>query len=155
MIPTTIETHLREHHGNFKHTTHRWAVTAQELAAVEHVKGKKVAKPVVIRVGGKLAMAVVSAPHKVNLGVLEEAMGANADLVPEAEFKGRFAPCEPGAEPPLALFGLPIFVDEELMLEPTLVMQAGTHEDAIELTTGDWIKCEGVQPVAGLGMAVH
>lgn len=152
MIPAMIETHLRERHGVYEHHRHAVAMSAQELAAAEHVTGYRVAKAVVVKLDGKLALAVVAATDRVALGTLEEATASTAELVPEAEFAGAFRPCEPGSEPPLALFGLPIFVDEKLLHEKKLLMPAGTHEDAIALDTHEWIRCEEVQPIANLGI---
>jgi Ala-tRNA(Pro) deacylase len=152
MIPTLVEAHLRLRHLTFRHHTHVPAMTAQDLAAAEHEKGRHVAKPVIVRLNGQLAMAVVPATEKVNLAALEEVTGATAELVPESEFARRFEPCEVGAEPPLALFGVPIFVDEKLGRERTLLMPAGTHEDAVTLETHEWMKCEQAQPVANLGI---
>ena len=153
MIPAMIETHLKERHRIYEHHRHTVAMTAQELAASEHVSGYRVAKPVVVKLDGKLAIAVVAATDKVALGTLEEATASTAaELVPEADFAGTFRPCEPGSEPPLALFGLPIFVDEKLLHEKKLLMPAGTHEDAIALDTHEWIQCEEVQPIANLGI---
>jgi Ala-tRNA(Pro) deacylase len=110
-----------------------------------------VAKPVVVKVGGQLAIAVVSAAEKVALGVLEEATGEQAELVPETEFAARFSPCEAGAEPALGIFGVPIFADEKFLHEDRVLMQAGTHEDSVVLDTHHWILCEKIQPVANLG----
>jgi Ala-tRNA(Pro) deacylase len=152
MIPAMIETHLRDHHLAFEHHRHTVAMTAQELAASEHVSGYRVAKPVVVKLDGKLALAVVAATDKVALGTLEEATASTAELVAERDFMERFSPCEAGAEPPLALFGLPIFVDEKLLHEKKLLMPGGTHEDAIALDTHDWIVREEVQPIANLGI---
>ncbi len=152
MIPAMIETHLRERHRVYEHHRHAVAMSAQELAAAEHVTGYRVAKPVVVKLDGKLAMVVVAATDRVALGTLEEATASTAELVPEAEFSSNFRPCEPGSEPPLALFGLPIFVDEKLLHEKKLLMPAGTHEDAIALDTHEWIQCEEVQPIANLGI---
>jgi Ala-tRNA(Pro) deacylase len=151
MIPSMIESHLRKHHRDFEHHVHASAMTAQDLAAADHVTGYRVAKPVVVKLGGRLALAVVSAAEKVALGVLEEATGEQAELVGEAEFAPKFQPCEAGAEPALGIFGLPIFADEKFLHEDKVVMQAGTHEDSIVLDTHHWILCEKVQPVANLG----
>ncbi len=151
MIPSLIEAHLRSHHGAYEHLIHPSAMTAQDLAAADHVTGYRVAKPVVVKLGGRLALAVVSAAERVALGVLEEATGAQAELVPEAEFAGRFAPCDAGAEPALSVFGLPIFADEKFLHSEKVLMQAGTHEDSVLIDTHGWIRCEKVQPVANLG----
>jgi Ala-tRNA(Pro) deacylase len=155
MIPAMIESHLRECHGGWTHHPHRSAATAQELAAAEHVSGHRVAKPVVLTLDGWLAIAVVSAADRVDLDSLRLATGSEVALLPESEFARRFEPCAPGAAPPLALFGAPIFVDAKLTGEPRLVMQAGTHEDAVVLDTEEWMSCEQAQPIAELGKPLH
>ncbi len=154
MIPATIEAHLQTHHGGYEHHRHASAVTAQDLAQAEHVSGFRVAKPVVVKLDGQLAFAVVAAAERVSLGMLEEATGATAELVPEAEFAGRFTPCDAGAEPALSLFGIPIFADEKFLQARRVVMPAGTHEDSVVLDTHEWMRCEKVQPVANLGAPV-
>ncbi len=152
MIPSMIKAHLRLKHQGFEHHVHPSVMTAQELAATEHMAGRHVAKPVVVRMAGNLALAVVAAPERLNLAALEEATGQRAELVAEDEFAPRFEPCERGAEPPLALFGVPIFMDAKLENERTLLLPAGTHEDAVLLDTHEWMACEKVQPVANLGV---
>lgn len=151
MIPRTIEAHLRSHHGSYEHHRHARAMTAQELAAAEHMSGYRVAKPVVVKLDGQLAIAVVAATDRVSLSMLEEATGRKVELVPEPEFEARFGACEVGAEPAFAVFGLPIFADERLLHERRLMMPAGTHEDAVVLDTHEWMRCEKVQPIANLG----
>ncbi len=155
MIPAMIEAHLREHHQGYEHHEHPVAMSAQDLASSEHVTGHRVAKPVVVKLDGELAIAVVSAAERVRLGVLEEATGSTVELVTEPELARRFEPCEPGAEPPLGLFGVQIFVDAALAHEPRLLMAAGTHHDAVVLDTAEWLRCEQVQPVANLGVPLH
>jgi Ala-tRNA(Pro) deacylase len=151
VIPTAIERYLDSHHVPYAHHVHAQAIPAQELAAVEHVSGHRVAKPVVVSLDGWLAIAVVPAHRRVDLEALALATSSQeAGVVPEAVFADRFWPCERGAEPPLAMFGLPIYVDTSLLGEPFLVMRAGTHEDAILVSTRDWAANEGVRPVAGL-----
>lgn len=153
MIPAPIETYLREHHLSFEHRVHPRAIPAQMLAAAEHVSGNRVAKPVVVSIDGYLALAVVSAMQRVDLDALARGTGAkDVGLVPEAVFAEKFWPCEPGAEPPLGMFGLPIYADAELAREPLLVMRGGTHEDSIQVETAAWMKSEGVRPIPGLGL---
>ncbi len=152
MIPERIDRYLQEHHLAYEHSTHVRAVAAQRLAAVEHVTGERVAKPVVVSVDGVLALAVVTATEKVDEEALRRATGAErVEIVPETAFEGRFEPCEVGAEPPLELFGLPIYVDAELARQPWIVMRGGTHEDALKLDTASWLRSEHATPVERLG----
>lgn len=151
MIPAVVEGHLRQRYAAYVHHVHATAFTAQELAAAEHVSGYRVAKLVVLKLNGELAIAVVAATDRVNVHPLEEATGARAELVPEEEFLERFRPCDPGAEPPLAMFGVPIYVDDKLARERTILVPAGTHEDAAILDTSEWLWCEKVRPIMNLG----
>ena len=156
MIPTMIDAYLREHRLRFEHYVHPRAVPAQRLAAAEHVPGARVAKGVVVSIDGRIALAVVSAATHVDAEVLRQALGAReVHLVPEMRFADRFWPCEPGAEPPLGMFGLPIYVDADLAREPFLVMRGGTHEDSIQVETRAWMKAETARPVPGLGLTAH
>jgi Ala-tRNA(Pro) deacylase len=156
MIPAPIEAYLREHHLAFEHHVHARAIPAQMFAAAEHVSGSRVAKPVVVNLDGGQVIAVVSASQKVDLGALARATGARETrLVSEALFAEKFWPCEPGAEPPLGMFGLPIYVDAELAREPFLIMRGGTHEDSIQVETRAWMASEGARAVPGLAVTVH
>jgi Ala-tRNA(Pro) deacylase len=156
MIPERIESYLKARHLGYEVRSHRRTVPAQMLAAAEHVSGARVAKTVVVSLDGSLAIAVVPATERVDLEALARASGsASVQIVPEAGFSERFWPCEPGAEPPLGLFGMPIYVEEGLAGEPFLVMRGGTHEDAISVVTRDWMSSEHVQPVKGLGIVTQ
>lgn len=152
MIPEPIHRYLEERRLPYEHSTHVRAVAAQRLAAAEHVTGERVAKPVVVSVDGEMSLAVVAATAKVDPDALRRAVGARAvELVPEQDFEGRFDPCEVGAEPPLGLFGMPIYVDADLAREPWIVCRAGTHEDALKIETVAWLRSERVKPVERLG----
>jgi Ala-tRNA(Pro) deacylase len=152
MIPDRIDQYLKQKHPGCEHTAHMRAVAAQRVAAAEHVTGERVAKTVVVSLDGEPVLAVVAADRKVDLGALALATGATkADLVPEAEFTALFEPCEAGAEPPLGMFGMRIYVDRALAHEPWLVMRGGTHEDAIRMRTDEWLDVENVRVVPGLG----
>lgn len=155
MIPVNVEGHLRDCHAGYEHHLHRSAPTAQGLAHVEHVSGHFVAKPIIVRIGGEPAIAVVSAAQRVNLHALEEVSGRSVELVPETEFRDWFPSCDAGAVPPLGIFGMPILVDATLALTDRLVMPAGTHEDAVVVDTDRWTRCEDVQTVVGLGIPMH
>lgn len=156
MIPSMIDSYLREHNLRFEHFIHGRTIPAQRLAAAEHVSGSRVAKVVVLSVEGRLALAVIPAPARFNAPALAEVLGARkVEIVPESSFVDRFWPCEAGAEPPLSLFGVPIFVDAELARQPRVLMRGGTHEDAIVLDTDDWLLSEHARVVAGLGTAVQ
>ncbi len=148
MISDRIEQYLKDRHPACEHTAHSRVVPAQRVAAAEHVAGARVAKTVVVSLDGEEVIAVVAADRKVDLSALAQATGAEvAELVPEEEFAPLFQPCEAGAEPPLGLFGMRIYVDAALAREPWIIMRAGTHEDAVRMRTAEWLDEEDVRVV--------
>ena len=57
--------------------THSPAYTAQEIAASAHVSGKDMAKTVIVKLDGKMAMAVLPAHRKIILQDLRDLTGAD------------------------------------------------------------------------------
>lgn len=136
MIPDRIVRYLQRRLVPFARRWHTRAVSAQDLAESMHVSGFRVAKTVAVEVDGRLWIAVIPAPARVDLDLVREALGANeVHLAREEEFAGRFPDCEVGAEPPFGqLYGLPVVLDQALDQEEPLLMRAGSHEETIELS---------------------
>jgi len=114
---------------------HSPAFSAQEVAESVHLPGRFFAKTVIVKIDGRLAMAVVPATMEVNLGGLQEELGAHhVELAEESEFADRFRGCQLGAVPPFGrLFGVDTYLDEELAGEENIVFNAGTHSHAISM----------------------
>lgn len=119
---------------------HSPAYTAQELAALAHVPGKDWAKTVMVKLDGRMAMAVVPASSRVVFDLLREASGAKAaELATEQEFKDLCPGCEVGAMPPFGnLFGMDIYVDEALAEDAEIAFNAGTHTEVVRLPYADF-----------------
>lgn len=145
MTANAVHDLLNEHHVDYETHTHDWAVTAQRVAAAEDVTGWDVAKPVLVSVGGQLAMVVVPAPITVDLDRLSQVLGDNeVRLASEVEFVSVFPDCEPGAEPPFGgLYGVPVFLDERLRARERLVCRDGSHTQTIALTVNDYVRVVG------------
>lgn len=121
---------------------HARAVDASRLAESEDVTGWDVAKPVLLSVGGELAMMVVPAPVHVDLAKASDVLGhADVRLADEGEFVDRFGAYEAGAEPPFGnLHGVPVFLDETLRRRDRMVCRDGSHTTAISLAVNDYVK---------------
>ncbi len=126
---------------------HSAAYTAQEIAAQAHIPGKQLAKTVMIKVDGKMAMAVLPASYKVDLKLLKKATKAKkVELASEKEFKGLFPECEVGAMSPFGnLYEMDVFVSESLAEDNTIAFNAGSHTELIKLDYTDFEKL--VKPV--------
>ena len=120
--------------------SHSKAFTAQEIAANAHIKGKDLAKTVIVKLDGKMAMAVLPAAFSLDMNLLREAAGgATAELAAEAEFRGLFPGCETGAMPPFGnLYGLDLFVAEELAKDEKIAFSAGSHTELVQLAYKDF-----------------
>jgi Ala-tRNA(Pro) deacylase len=110
-----------------------------------HVRGRQVAKAVMIKADDRLVMAVLPAHHRVNLDRFKEAIGAaQARLAAETEFKGLFPDCETGAMPIFGnLYGVPVYVDRALARDEEIVFNAGTHTEAIRMKFADFLALAG------------
>ncbi len=120
--------------------THSEAYTAQEAAAAAHVPGKDVAKVVMVKVDGDMAMVVLPATLQVSLERLEQVTGAgDVALAGEDEFRGLFPTCEPGAMPPFGnLWDMQVFVDRHLREDERIAFPAGNHHELVRLAYSDF-----------------
>lgn len=120
--------------------THSLAYTAQEVAASSHISGKELAKTVVIRIDGSLAMAVLPASYQIDFHLLTKCLGVgHIELASEQEFKDRFPDCELGAMPPFGnLYGMSVYVDDTLREDDEIAFDAGSHTEVIKLSYSDY-----------------
>jgi Ala-tRNA(Pro) deacylase len=126
---------------------HSPAYTAQEIAQAAHICGKMLAKTVIILMDGNMAMTVMPANSKVRWEKMIKAMGTDfIELADEDEFKDAFPDCEVGAMPPFGnLFGMSVYMDEELTRNKEIAFCAGSHSEIIRMATEDFM--EHVKPI--------
>jgi len=139
-IPTKLIEFLNQNKVRYQVIHHPEAFTAQELAAIEHVKGKNHAKVVIAKANGRLLMLVLPADHRVELERLEPLVNGKVALATEAEFKAQFPDCAVGTMPPFGkLYGVETWLDTSLS-DGNLVFEAGTHTDAIKMSYADYTR---------------
>lgn len=126
--------------------SHSVAYTAAGIAALTHIRGKELAKTVMVKIDGMLAMAVVSASQHVDLACLKAATKAKTvELATEDEFKASFPDCEAGAMPPFGnLYGMAVFADESLSHDKEIAFNAGSHRELVRIAWDDFERL--VQP---------
>lgn len=119
---------------------HSLAYTAQEIAASAHIHGKELAKTVIIKINGEMAMAVLPANFRINLKLLSKATGGKkVELADEQEFAERFSGCAPGAMPPFGnLYGMQVWVEPTLSEDEEIAFNAGSHTELIRLAYKDF-----------------
>ena len=140
MACAKLQEYLDEHRVRYVSIKHSPAFTAQELAAATHIPGKDVAKTVVVKLDGVMAMVVLPAPEMIRLNHLRVETGVDlVELASEQEFKGRFPDCEVGAMPPFGnLYDMRTLVAESLTDDQEIAFNAGTHTELIRMAYADY-----------------
>jgi Ala-tRNA(Pro) deacylase len=136
----TIQDYLDQLGVNYRLSRHDTTYTAQDLAAAEHVPGRRVIKPVVVKADGEFVMCALPASHRIDLDTLRQQLQVNEiELAEEDELNELFPNCELGAEPPIGkFFGITTLMDESLFADDRVTFQAGTHRDAVTMTLADY-----------------
>src|SRR5947199_9949082 len=97
---TILRKFLDSHNVRYIVISHSPAFTAQGIAALAHISGKELAKTVIVKMDGRLVIAVLPAPVNVYIGLLKKDTKADGILFAyKGEFKYRIPACETGAMP--------------------------------------------------------
>ncbi len=133
---------LNENSVKYVSIRHSPAYTALEIAASAHVPGKELAKSVIIKADGKLAMAVMPASYHVDFDLLRHATGRDdVALCTEREFADAFPGCELGAMPPFGnLYGMDTLCAHALTEDDEIAFNAGSHTELIRLKFADFFR---------------
>jgi len=139
MTLSKLREFLDSHQVKYLVISHSLAYTAQGVAASAHVSGKRLAKTVIVKMDGLLAMAVIPASFHVDLDRLRVLTGARTvELATEAEFKDTFPDCETGAMPPFGnLYNMPVYADISLAENEEITFTAGTHRELVRMNWAD------------------
>lgn len=129
--------------------SHSTAYSALEIAASAHIPGKELAKTVVVKIDGKVAMAVLPASYRVDFDLLRHVSGADTvAMATEEEFKHLFPGCNVGAMPPFGnLYGMAVYVAQSLAEDEEIAFNAGSHSELVKLKYKDFERL--VKPTVG------
>ena len=135
-----VKAFLNDHGSKYVAISHSKAYTAQGIAAITHISGRELAKAVIVKLDGDLAMAVLPASCQVDLEELKRKTGVRvAELATERDFKQHFPDCETGAMPPFGnLYGIPVYVDQTLSEDREIAFNAGSHYELIKMKYADY-----------------
>jgi Ala-tRNA(Pro) deacylase len=121
----------------------------QEVAAALRVPGKQVAKVVIVRSNGEMAMLVLPAPYRLDFAKVRAVLDAKeVTLAEEEDFADLFPDCDTGAMPPFGhLYDVPTYVDQALAEEEDIVFRIGTHRETMKVAYADYARL--AQPAVG------
>ena len=137
---------LEDNGVKYVSVVHSPTYTAQEVAARVHIRGKQLAKTVIVKTDGKMAMAVLPASRQIDFDYMRKEIGApKVELAKEEEFKDLFPGCEVCAMPPFGnLYGMEVFTDQSLNEDEEIAFSAGTHTELIKIPYAEYKRL--VQP---------
>src|SRR6267154_2389204 len=97
-VPTRLIDFLNQSNARYEVLHHPEAFTAQELAAIEHVKGRSHAKVVMVKSNGDLLMTVLPTDHRIDLQKLSGSRANRHRWQPKLSSRSSFpiarpAPC--------------------------------------------------------------
>ena len=142
MASEKLKEYLDIHGVEYEEIKHPVKYSAQQAAAAAHISGKELAKTVMVKIRGKLAMAVLPASCRVDFALLREIVGSDeVELAREHEFKDLFPDCDVGAMPPFGnLYGLDIYVAEKLTTDEEIAFKACSHSELIKMAYSDYAR---------------
>jgi Ala-tRNA(Pro) deacylase len=122
--------------------SHSIAYTTPEIAAIAHIPGKEWAKTVIIKIDGKMAMAVLPASYRIDFDDFKKAVGEKKiELATEEEFQSHFTDCELGAMPPFGnLYDMNVYVAESLAEDNEITFNACSHNELLQMAYKDFEK---------------
>ena len=140
MACAKLQEYLDDRRVRYVSLKHSPAFTAQEIAASAHIPGQELAKTVVVKIDGKMALVVLPAIEMVRMNHLRAETGASeVSLASEEEFRDRFPDCEVGAMPPFGnLYGMDTFVEESLTRDEEIAFNAGSHKELFRMAYKDF-----------------
>lgn len=142
MIAQKVKAFLDENGVKYETIFHTLAYTAQTTAESAHIPGQEMAKTVIVKADGRMAMAVLPASRHVSFHELREITGSSdVHLADENELRTLFPGCELGAMPPFGnLYGLDVWVDPLLERDEEIAFNAGSHTELIRMKYADFAR---------------
>jgi Ala-tRNA(Pro) deacylase len=117
---------------------HPRTTTARAEARALGLDPAEVAKTVILTSPGGFVRVVLPASERLDLEKAKAILGTDVRLATEQELAGAYPDFELGAVPPLGGgAGDRVLIDQSLHERPSLVLEAGTHEQSVRLGTAD------------------
>ena len=142
MSPSRLRRYLDKRSIQYKLVPHSLIATAQGVTVDVHVSRHELAKTVMVKADGELAMAIFPASLRIDLKLFKREAGFRlVKLVTEDAFHQRFPQTEAGAMPSLgSLYGVEIFADEKLSRNKEVIFNACSHHELVRMPWRDFEK---------------
>jgi Ala-tRNA(Pro) deacylase len=135
---------LRERGAVFRFFEHAPVFTSEEAARVRGTPIEAGAKALVLQANDRPVHVVLPGHRRVDNALLRAILGTRTLRFATPEELLALTGCVPGAVPPFGnLFGLPVFVDEELAAREEIAFNAGSNAASIVMRCADFLRLSG------------
>lgn len=118
---------------------HHRTATARQSAVAAHVPGTRMAKSVLVHHELGYALAVVPSTHRIELGLLQDALDKRLGLASEDEATTVFDDCDVGAIPPIgAAYDVPVVLDDSIGEDADVYFEGGDHKTLVHVSGRDF-----------------
>jgi Ala-tRNA(Pro) deacylase len=140
MLAKRLKKFLKDNKIDFEIHPHSTAYTTQETAEKARIKGKRLAKTVMVRIDDEVVMAVLPGDEMLDPELLKRASGGGrVEVLKEDEFSSLFPDCEVGAMPPFGnLYNIKVWVDADLGEVERISFNGGNHEELCTIAYSDF-----------------
>jgi prolyl-tRNA editing enzyme YbaK/EbsC (Cys-tRNA(Pro) deacylase) len=163
-IPKKVDNFLAKSGTKYELVGHRTVYTAFDKAMTLKVKPGAIAKVLVIKMGGELAMAVIGGDRNLDMDKLRKIARPKGrgpreatkkiDFAKEKIIGETFKGIDPGAVPPFAgLWNLKVFCDKKLLESPKIILSAGSYEASIKMAPGAFKKVNSEMVIGSFSIA--
>lgn len=143
-VTERLEHWLREAGVAFEIFEHAPVHTSEEAARARGTRLEEGAKALVVRAEDRYVHLVLPAHLKADNALLRALLGTRKLRFATPEELSALTGCAPGAVPPFGnLFGLPVFVDEELCRNERVAFNAGSNSVSVSMRRGDLVRLSG------------
>jgi Ala-tRNA(Pro) deacylase len=143
-IAETVKNYLSQKSINYGLVSHPHSGSSHETALAAHVREDHIAKGVMVKDDQGYAMVLVPAVNYIDMKHLRRELDRELKLVEEDEFASLLPDCEPGAVPPIGqAYQIETFLDESLTSLANVYLEAGDHENLVQLSGNDFKALQG------------
>lgn len=142
MIPSKIKKFIESAKVKYDLLQHKLVYTAQDKAATLHLPPKIIGKTLVLKLDGKLALALIPADKNLDKNKFRKLTKAKKiEFATERVIKNKLKGVKIGAIPPFgSLWKLPTFVDSSLFKQTKFIVNSGRNDISFRLTPSTFKK---------------
>jgi Ala-tRNA(Pro) deacylase len=138
-IAAKLKSYIDGERVSYDTVPHHRTATARQSAVAAHVPGAKMAKSVLVHHELGYALAVVPSTHRIELGLLQDAIDKRLGLASEDEAMTVFDDCDVGAIPPIgAAYDVPVILDDSIGEEADVYFEGGDHKTLVHVSGKDF-----------------